>query len=130
MIYTNFVHGVPEDILAELAGQLTPRQRELAFPFLEKVPMGVLIILGPAGSGKSWMLGFTILLLIASGLTVSVIGSSNVAVINISDKTSRMDRRNRLLLRPWQLFEEESAVMRYVPDSDDEEWKEVDPNDA
>lgn len=67
LVYTDFTYGVPQDILTELTAQLTPRERELAFPFLEKVPMGILIMLGPAGSEKSWKLGFILLLMIAGG---------------------------------------------------------------
>ncbi|CZR60609.1 uncharacterized protein PAC_10505 [Phialocephala subalpina] len=129
LVDVNFLDEVPEDVLRDLSAQLTTRQGQLLYPFLTKVPMGVFILLGPAGVGKSWVLAFIILLLISSNQKVSVVAPSNVAVINISDKTFRLDSRNRLLIRPWQLFEEENAVLRWVPDSEEEEWKHV-LNDA
>lgn len=53
--------------------------------------------------------------MIAAGL--KVITPSIVAVINISNETFGLDWTNRLLLRPWQLFEEENVVMIWALDS-------------
>jgi hypothetical protein len=37
-----------QPIIREVKDMLTPSQRDLLFPYIEKVPMGVILILGPA----------------------------------------------------------------------------------
>jgi hypothetical protein len=60
--YDNLLENVPQQIIQEVKGMLTPSQRDLLFPYIEKVPQGVLIILGSAGTGKSFALSGIILL--------------------------------------------------------------------
>ena len=116
---------VPGDIVAEFGAMLTTRQRRLLFSFLRRVPMGVLLLLGPAGTGKSFAIAAVIIFKIAAGRKVSVIAPSNVAAIAIADKVKTLDQHNRLLLRPWSACEEEAAIMRYVHGSKAEEWKHI-----
>jgi len=102
---------------------LASSQRDLLFPYIEKVPQGVLI-LGPAGTGKSFALSGITLLKLGAGKKVSVVALSNVAAANIANKVKAVDKHGRLLLRPWSSCEEENAFMRYVPGRN--EWRHVD----
>jgi hypothetical protein len=122
--HDNLLENVPGQIVQEVKNMLTPSQRDLLFPHIEKVPMGVLLILGPAGTGKSFALSGIILLKLGAGKRVSVIAPSNVAAANIANKVKAADKHGRLLLRPWSSCEEENALMRYVPGGD--EWRNVD----
>ena len=56
---------------------------------MRAVPMGVLILLGPGGSGKSTMLGSIMLLLIAGGEKIAIVAPTNVAATNILMRTAQ-----------------------------------------
>lgn len=47
----NFLQGVDKVLLGRPVQRLIPGQQNLAMPFLHRVPMGVLLIMGPAGTG-------------------------------------------------------------------------------
>jgi hypothetical protein len=65
--YDNLLENVPQQIIQVVKGMLTPSQRDLLFPYIEKVPQGVLTIVGPAGTGKSFALSGIILLKFRAG---------------------------------------------------------------
>jgi AAA domain len=122
LIFKDLAQDVPLEIIEEVRAMLTTKQRDLLFGFIHRVPMGFMIILGPAGTGKSFVLAGIIMLLIAAGKKVSVIAPSNIAAINIANKSKSADQHDRLLVRPSSSCEEENAVIRYDV-SDPEAWK-------
>jgi pantothenate kinase-related protein Tda10 len=119
--YQDFLENVPADVLNRIMDKMTPMQRS-KFPWVMRaVPMGVLILLGPGGSGKSTMLGSIVLLLIAGGEKIAIVAPTDVATTNILMRTAQQDEDHRLLIRVWASRVEEEAIMRYDP-SDPNAW--------
>ncbi|PMD25506.1 hypothetical protein NA56DRAFT_437453 [Hyaloscypha hepaticicola] len=95
--------------------KMIPRQHS-KFPWVTRaVPMDVLILLGPGGSGKSTMLGSIMLLLIAGGEKIAIVAPTNVAAKNILMRTAQQEKNHRLLIRVWAPRLEEEAIMPYNP---------------
>ena len=122
MYYVNFLESLSPRLIHDLSGSLTYHQQNQIIPYLRRVPMGLLLTMGPAGTDKTFVLAVIILLLIATGRKISIIAPSNVASINISNKVKALDQNDSIILRQWGQLEEEDAVLRYVPGSDLDEW--------
>ena len=88
------------DIWDSILRKMTTKQRPRVIAMLQKVAMGVLPLLGPAGTGKSTLMTLIMLLRIGTKeVTISV--RTSVAATNIVSRLHEKDDYNRLLIRVW-----------------------------
>lgn len=76
--HVDFLENVPKELVEEIENTLTPHQKHLLFGCIQRVAMGVLLVLGRARIGTSFLQTGIIVVLVGAGRKVSVIAPSNV----------------------------------------------------
>ena len=94
-IYHDLLKDIPEDDIENICSGMTPRQREKRekiLDYLRWVPMGLLIIVGAAGTGKPTWISRLALLFIASRKARVMVSPTTTAATNLTCSADDLDK--------------------------------------
>ncbi|KAI0378890.1 P-loop containing nucleoside triphosphate hydrolase protein [Hypomontagnella monticulosa] len=120
----NLLDDIPPTVLAKVEASLGPVWYEFE-QFLHRVPCGVLLMKGPPGTGKTFVLARIIALQLARGEKVLATGPSNEAVdhlCNAVDAAMLAAGVTGMRIRAYPLDQEVRALMRFAARRNAQPW--------
>jgi hypothetical protein len=116
--WVDFLEGLTEEQIQEGFKDFKPMQAQQAKPILRRVPEGILMMTGPAGSGKTSASVTLVKLLRMKGGIIGGFASANSAANHYCERTSKVfSPEEHLMFRLWTESVELNMLKKCNPDS-------------
>lgn len=110
----DMLSDTPKTLMEKYMSSFTAKQTQILEDFCRRVPMGIFLIVGAAGTGKSTFVSNLMKIFAAGNKTISVTAPTNIAADRIMAKvTEGCCEDNWIIVRPWDSMSEEIAVLRF-----------------